>query len=213
MADARRTIIITSFVDTPFDMAKEVHDDDIIICTDGGYDIATSYGIVPSLVIGDLDSVKSEIPESIPVVEFPPEKDFTDLQLAIDVAVENGAQDIEVWGGIGGRLDQTIASMQLLTKYTKEVDWLVIRDGANLAFVIEARPGKTYKLPPKDGWYLSLFSVSNECTGVTLKGVKYTLDNATLINTFPIGVSNEFTDDIGTLTFETGSLLVVCSRK
>lgn len=212
MANTARTVIITSYLETHFNMGKALRDDDIVICTDGGYDIARQYGIRPALVIGDFDSITAKIPEDIPVVEFPPEKDFTDLQLAIDIAIENGCNDVEIWGGIGGRLDQTIANMQLLTKYSKEIDWLVIRDGSNEAFVIDGTNGRKGKLPKRDGWYVSFFSLTEECK-VTVSGVKYPLDHHTLLNTFPLGVSNEFVDDVISIDVESGSLLVVVSRK
>ena len=103
-------IIITSYVDAPFDMKQALTqmEDPYIICTDGGFDLAKQAGITPHLLLGDLDSIQSRIPKELPLKTFPPEKDYTDLELAIHTAIEKKASHVEIWGGIGGRLDHTV---------------------------------------------------------------------------------------------------------
>ena len=106
-------IIITSYVDAPFDMKQALTqmEDPYIICTDGGFDLAKQAGITPHLLLGDLDSIQSRIPKELPLKTFPPEKDYTDLELAIHTAIEKKASHVEIWGGIGGRLDHTVANL------------------------------------------------------------------------------------------------------
>ena len=107
-------IIITSYVDAPFDMKQALTqmEDPYIICTDGGFDLAKQAGITPHLLLGDLDSIQSRIPKELPLKTFPPEKDYTDLELAIHTAIEKKASHVEIWGGIGGRLDHTVANLK-----------------------------------------------------------------------------------------------------
>ena len=85
-------IIITSYVDAPFDMKQALTQmkDPYIICTDGGFDLAKQAGITPHLLLGDLDSIQSRIPKELPLKTFPPEKDYTDLELAIHTAIDLG---------------------------------------------------------------------------------------------------------------------------
>lgn len=212
----RTTIIITSYIESPFDLKEALsrYEDPFIICTDGGFDLAQEYDIRPHLLLGDLDSIKAEIPSDLPLKTFPPEKDFTDLELAIQTAVEQEAAHVEIWGGIGGRLDHTVANLQLLSAYTDEFSTLLLRDGRNKCFVLHAKENAPASLtiPREPDCYLSLFSLSESVEKLTAQGVKYPLQDHTLTRTFPLGVSNEFKQKEAFLSFEKGSLLVVLAK-
>lgn len=211
-------VIITSYIDVPFDMKQALSQitDPFVICTDGGFDLAKQFGITPHLLLGDLDSIQSEIPANLPLKTFPPEKDYTDLELAIQTAVEQEASHVEIWGGIGGRLDHTVANLQLLSRYSDSFQSLHIRDGQNTCFVLNADPAKnapkTLTISRESDCYLSLFSLSETVEGLTARGVKYPLENHTLTRTFPLGVSNEFKQKEAFLSLEKGSLLVVLAK-
>ena len=207
----KRAAIITSYIDTPFPMKDDAESMDIIICTDGGYDLASEQKIRPNFLLGDLDSITSPIPEDIPVIRFNPEKDYTDLQLAIEMALEIGASDIEIWGGIGGRLDHTIANIQLLSNFSEKCQRLILRDGANEAMILSA--GTVHKIEARDGWYFSLFSLSDTCQDLKIEGAKYNVDNFTLTRNYPIAVSNEFASDMVSITVTGGTLLLVLASK
>ena len=212
------TIIITSYIDVPFHMNQALAqiENPYIICTDGGFDLAKQAGIAPHLLLGDLDSIQSEIPADLPLKTFPPEKDYTDLELAIQTAIEENASRVEIWGGIGGRLDHTVANLQLLSRYTDKFQSLRMRDGQNTCFVLNADPAKNapkaLTIPLEEGCYLSLFALSETVEGLTAKGVKYPLENHTLTRTFPLGVSNEFKQKEAVLSLEKGSLLVILAK-
>ena len=212
MSEVTKAIIITSYLENDFNMKNAVTDGDYVICTDGGYDIALEEGITPNILIGDLDSINSKIPEHLPVLRFNPVKDYTDLQLSLDHAVSKGADTVEIWGGIGGRLDQTVANLQLLSRYSKEFSSLLLRDGANEAKVLS--PDRETYITPREGWYFSLFSLSGESTGVTIRNAAYELEGSTLTSDFPLGVSNEFTKNKNAvISYESGTLLLILSRK
>lgn len=212
----RTTIIITSYIESPFDLKKTLsrYEDPFIICTDGGFDLAQEYSIRPHLLLGDLDSIQSEIPSEIPLKTFPPEKDFTDLELAIQTAREQHSAHVEIWGGIGGRLDHTVANLQLLSSYADDFHTLLLLDGRNKCFVLHAKEHapKSLTIPREPRCYLSLFSLSETVEKLTVQGVKYPLEDHTLTRTFPLGVSNEFKQKEAFLSFEKGSLLVVLAK-
>lgn len=210
---SKNAVIITSFIDYPLDIKSEVSDDDIIICTDGGYDIALEYNLRPHLLLGDFDSITSRLPDDVPIQRFNPEKDFTDLDLALKKADEMGASHVKILGGMGGRLDHTVANIQILTCFSPKFESLIIKDGRNTCFAYTGNPQKNHTIPMEENSYLSLFSLSEECTGLSIKGVKYPLQNHTLTSTFPLGVSNEFTEKNAVLSFENGILLVIISKK
>lgn len=211
-------IIITSYIDAPFDMKQALTQikDPFVICTDGGFDLAKQVGITPHLLLGDLDSIQSKIPADLPLKTFPPEKDYTDLELAIQTALELSASFVEIWGGIGGRLDHTVANLQLLSCYTDKFDSLQMRDGQNRCFVLNATTAentlKTLTIPREEDSYFSLFSLSETVEGLNVSGVKYPLEHHTLSRTFPLGVSNEFQQKEALLSLEKGSLLVILAK-
>ncbi len=206
-------VIITSFIDAKLDIKQFTDTADFVICLDGGYDIAAAGNITPDLILGDLDSLTGSLPEGVPVERFKPEKDFTDLELALKKSLQLNAKNITIIGGIGGRLDHTIANIQLLSNYTESFDSLVMIDGINKCFVLNSTQKKGITIPYEPDKYLSLFSLSAKCTGVSVSGVKYPLDDHVLTNVFPLGVSNEFKEKDAALCIKDGTLLVVISKK
>lgn len=215
-----KAIIITSYIEHPFPMKQKIGADDFIICTDGGYDIAKKNKIRPHLLLGDFDSVSGDydslarnLSHKIDILKFNPEKDFTDLDLALKEAYRRRFSHVEIWGGLGGRLDHTVANLQILTHYSRQFEALQILDGRNRCFVFYGDPQKTHTIPRQESSYLSLFSMSEQCCGLSISGVKYPLQDHILTRTFPLGVSNEFTDTQAELTLTDGTLLVVISYK
>ena len=104
-----KAIIITSFIESEIDITRHIRNDSFVICTDGGYDIASAHGIKPDLLLGDFDSIESELPKNVKIERFSPEKDYTDLDLALKTAVSSGSDDVTILGGIGG-LAYTVAA-------------------------------------------------------------------------------------------------------
>ena len=207
-------VIITSYIDTNLSLSQLVNAADFIICLDGGWDIAAKESITPDLILGDMDSLTGILPENVPVERFNPEKDFTDLELALKRAVKLDAKNVRIIGGIGGRLDHTIANIQLLSQYTNCFDSLTMEDGRNKCFVLNEEQNTGITLPAESGSYFSVFSLSEECTGLNIINAKYPLNNFTLPRTRSLCVSNEFVNKKdAVISIENGTLLVVISKK
>lgn len=208
----KKAIIVTSYMENSINFNYSASASDYVICTDGGYDIALEHSLCPDLLLGDFDSVKSPLPKDIETLRFKPEKDFTDLDLALKQAADRSIDTVEIWGGIGGRLDHTIANIQLLSNYSSMFKNLVMYDSRNKCFCITAASPETIIIPAETDSYISLFSLSDTVT-VSASGVKYPLHNHSLERIFPLGVSNEFVSDTAELIVKNGTLLIVISKK
>lgn len=186
-------------------------DGDFVICADGGYDRAVAFGCKPDLVVGDFDSSScSENDMTCEVIRLNPEKDDTDMISAARIGLKRGYRNFKVYGGFGGRFDHTLANIQLLAFLLENGAEGTILDGAHTIWMIENR---TLEIQRRSDCYLSVFAFSDTCSGVTLRGVKYPLDEAVLTPAYPIGVSNEFTEPKASVTVKQGRLLVVLAPK
>ena len=181
---------------------------DFVIACDAGYIHAQRADIVPDVIIGDFDSYLGDMPGGVEIIRTKPEKDDTDTMMALKLAIRRGYRRIMLVGALGGRIDHMLANISLIAfAATKGAD-LQIVDGHHQIFAV--RDGK--RRVPRSSWRnLSVFAFDTECTGVTLRGVKYPLEGAVLTNTFALGVSNEFTEDIAEISVESGILIVVLS--
>lgn len=207
-------VIITSYIDANMSLSSITKDADFIICLDGGWDIAAEENIMPDLIMGDMDSLIGKLPENIPTERFTPEKDYTDLELALMKSIELNGENITVIGGIGGRLDHTIANIQLLSQYTDSFDSLIMMDRKNKCFVLNENQKKGTVIKAETDSYFSAFSLSEECLGLTIKNAKYPLLNHTLPRTGSLCVSNEFINEKdAVISIKDGTLLVVISKK
>jgi len=186
--------------------------EDYVIAADGGYAALTSHGITPDLVVGDFDSLSPDLFGAVSnhpnVIRSPAEKDETDMMLAVRQGLDLGYKTFVINGGLGGRLDQTIANIQILT-YIAEKDahgTLLGPDSCVTAIKnneIKLSPGKNQR------GTISIFCAGDKAEGVTLKGLKYPLENAVILNTYPIGVSNEFIGIPATISVKNGTLIVI----
>ncbi len=205
--DVNRCVIIAAGeMESDFDARSVIDDDAFIICADGGYDTALSLGVTPHLFVGDMDSVLSP-PDGVQQVLSPAEKDDTDTMLAVKIAIKRGYRHITILAGLGGRLDHTIANLQTLLYCAKNGVYAVLAGKRNSAFVIK---DEVVTVPAREG-FVSVFSLTERCEGVTLKGLRYPLCDALVTNSFPIGVSNEFCEPVAEISVRTGCLLVVFS--
>jgi thiamine pyrophosphokinase len=190
--------------------------EDFIICADGGlnnligYDgrqqpAAKTLGLSCDLLIGDLDSLE-EIPEGVEVIRLNREKDETDTFAAVREGIKRGYARFHFHCCTGGRADHTIANVQLLA-------WLAERGLRGFLYdrdsVMTAVTDGSISLPQRESGLISVFSLTDKSIGVNLRGLKYPLADATVTNTFPIGVSNEFTGKESSVSVERGTLLVV----
>ncbi len=187
-----------------FGFNVEISPDDTVIAVDGGYKVLRKLGISPDYVVGDFDSLGT-VPKGENVTILPAEKDVTDMFTAINLGIEKGCVWFHIYGGTGGRLDHTIANFQLLRCFAEKGITLFFYGDS---FAVTALKDGMITLIGEKGKYVSVFSLTDRSEGVTLKGLKYELKNHTLTNSFPLGVSNEFTDKTAEISVENGVLAV-----
>jgi thiamine pyrophosphokinase len=176
-----------------------------VIAADGGLEKLKDLGVTPDLILGDFDSL-GEHPEADNVITFPVEKDDTDTMLAIKEALRRGYQTLWISGGMGGRLDHTVANLQsLLYAAVNEARAYLISDTQTATVLVSGEAVFSDKCQGK----LSVFSLGDVAEGVTLRGLYYNAEDITLSNTFPLGVSNAFTDEAAIVSVKKGSLLLI----
>lgn len=196
--------------------------EDLVICADGGLSLARRAGVEPDWIVGDFDSSDALPPEEAKpgsegraweftldgkrVIRVRPEKDDTDLALAVAQGRKLGYTEFVVYGALGGRFDHSIANVQMLTGCALEGIHVLLRDRQNEVSAL--CPGELV-IPKGEYHYFSLFSMTEECTGVTIRGAAYPLEDATLTNRFPLGVSNEVAEEQAVVSLKTGVLLVI----
>ena len=199
-------MIISGGTFTPLPQPDETT---FVIACDRGYTYARRCGIRPDLLVSDFDSYDGPVDPEIPLQRFPSEKDDTDTMIAIRAALERGFREAVLYCALGGRLDHTLANLQSLA--------FALSHGLRLRIVSEDTEvlllqNGTLSLPRREGFALSVFAFSDRCRGVSLHGTKYTLTDAELENSFPLGVSNEWAEDAATVSITGGTLLIVLSK-
>lgn len=178
---------------------------DLLIAADGGLASLERLGEEPDLVVGDFDSL-GRVPRGEKVTVLPREKDDTDTMYALRLGLERGFRRFLIYGGLGGRLDHTVANLQTLVYLNRQGAFgLLAGEGMCAVAVTEG----TLVFPAGLRGYCSVFSAMGEAGGVTLEGLKYPLDRADLTGAFPLGVSNEFTGVPARVRVEKGTLLVL----
>lgn len=162
--------------------------DDYIIAADGGYTHLRNLGIEPDVLIGDFDSLEV-IPEHRNLIQHSPIKDDTDMALAAAYAAREGYRRFLIYGGLGGRLDHTMANLMLLNSMAKAgLEVYLAGEGSIITAVSEER----VVFPKEFTGMISVFCLGEPCTGVTEYGLKYGLDDEELKSGMTLGVSNEF---------------------
>ncbi|MCQ2416695.1 MAG: thiamine diphosphokinase [Oscillospiraceae bacterium] len=178
------------------------------ICADSGLQLADRLGIKPDWVLGDFDSL-GEVPKHLPHMIAPVEKDDTDTMLAVRCALEKGYRDIRIYGAFGGRLDHTFANFQVLEFICQHEGTGMLCGVHDCAYMLKS--GGVLHLPKRNNTTLSLFSWSEQCEDVCIRGVHYPLEQGILKRSFPLGVSNEITAEQAEIICGKGLLLVICS--
>lgn len=188
-------------------LAGEITDDAYLVAADSGLDTALSWGYDVDLVVGDLDSVSAQALEATTatIERHPPDKDATDLDLALQAAMRLEPDRVVVLGGQAGRFDHLMGTVLLLTSdrwADVELEWVASR-----ARVRVMRAGAT--LHGAVGTLLTLLAVDGPATGITTTGLRWNLVDATLMAGSTLGVSNVFTAPVATVRMASGLLLAI----
>ena len=180
---------------------------DFIIAADGGYTALKSHGVSPDLIVGDFDSLK-ETPDHPNIMHSSAEKDDTDMMLAVKQGLKRGYKVFVINGGLGGRLDQTLANIQILTSISDSNAHGVLL-GQDVCVTAIKNGELRFNRNTKKGSTISIFCAGGKAEGVTLQGLKYPLEKATLSSNYPLGVSNEFTGAPAVVSVDNGTLIIM----
>ena len=183
---------------------------DLILAADAGWINARKCGVTPQILLGDFDSLgEPDVPNGVELIRVPVEKDDTDTQLAVQVALERGAHEIVLIGGLDGRLDHTLSSLAILEYLDLKHIHAHITSGQNRVRFL--RNNST--LIARGGFrYLSLIAADPKVKGVSVEGCKYPLKKATLSRLKQYAVSNELTGNCALIDVRRGGLWLVESN-
>ena len=182
---------------------------DFVIAADAGLCYLEQCGIAADLVIGDFDSINA-LPAHPNTMALNPEKDDTDMLAAVREGIKAGYSVFHIYCGTGGRIDHTIANLQVLSYLAQNGMQGYLFDKDSVMTAITNQKITFDKIP---SGYISVFSYTEKAEGVYLQGLKYELNNATLTNTFPLGVSNEFIGKESSVSVAAGTLLIVFPKE
>ena len=185
-------------------LARPVDASDYILAADGGLTHLQRLGITPHGMIGDFDSL-GYIPEGAQV--FPVEKDDTDSMLAVRKGLELGCRRFEIYGALDGdRLDHTIANLQALTFLSEHgaTGYLV-----GLKYIATTVCSSTIRFSSEAKGIVSVFCLGKDAENVSLRGLKYPMENGVLHGGFPLGVSNRFVGETAEISVGSGILTVL----
>ncbi len=186
-------------------------DGDLVIAADSGYGNAVKLGVTPAVVMGDFDSWdESKLPPDVEKISFPPKKDLTDTQLAVDYAVKQGCRQIVLIGGLSGRLDHTLSNLAILEDLDAKKLRGLITDGMNRVRFLRNDSAIIPSCPHFR--YLSLLAADEKLKGVEMDGCLYPLKNATLKRTAQYAVSNEITGNCAFVSIRRGGAWIVESK-
>ena len=189
---------------------------DCLLAADRGMKFCYESGIMPDYVMGDFDSISGEIVEyyrgleAVQLIEFQPEKDDTDTEIAIRKAMELGTSCLVILGALGGRMDHCIANIHLLKLVMDAGVECHLVDEQNDICLISA--GCELKKDAQYGKYISFLPFTDQVEGITLEGFKYPLQNYTMKKGTSLGVSNEIQENIAKVSLKKGILLMIQSK-
>ena len=213
MATERAVLFANGEMRIPAVVKEMLHPSDYLVCVDGGLRHLKRLGLQPHLVIGDLDSISAgevlELErEQVRIQRYPVDKDETDLELALLAVVKEGYWSILVVAALGGRLDQTLGNLCLLTLPELSDCSIRMEDGVEEAFII--RTQETVLGQPGDT--VSLLPLAGNVTGVVTRGLRYPLHGETLLFDRTRGISNLMLENQAVIQVASGILLAIHTR-
>ncbi|MGV8904982.1 MAG: thiamine diphosphokinase [Acetobacterium sp.] len=178
-----------------------------IICADGGANFTRKIGLMPNMILGDMDSISDETLsyyKDTEIRRYPVCKDETDTALAISHAIEIGATEVIIFGALGTRMDHSLGNIYLLTRFLKPGIQGMIVNEKNVIFLVENK--KTLNLPI--GTVISLLPLGGEVEGLNIEGFKYPIANGKMTLENPYGISNVVIGKQQMISLKKGILLV-----
>ncbi|HBN95603.1 MAG TPA: thiamine diphosphokinase [Firmicutes bacterium] len=206
----RSALILASGDDVPCTPWQLVNDDVVVICADGGARLARAWGITPQIILGDQDSLDEATEEywqskTIPFQRVSAVKDQTDMDLAVDYALGQGATSITLVGGWGSRIDHALGNVELLYRLALGgvQNWLLTKEHRLSAFC------KEFRAKVNLGSVVSLIPLSPEVLRVSTTGLLYPLHGVTLHKGSTLTISNVDADADISVRIADGVLLAI----
>ncbi|MCD8327096.1 MAG: thiamine diphosphokinase [Lachnospiraceae bacterium] len=190
-------------------------DTDYVIAADGGLLYCGILEVEPNLVIGDFDSLDEELRRAVEELEriapekvkrLPEEKDDTDMMAAVREGLALGYRRFYMYAACGGRLEHTLANIQILKYLKNRGAEGFICDGSSMYLLVQ---DEEIALKETLEGYVNIFCMGDSARGVTVRNLKYELNGVELTDDFPLGISNEFIGKSATISVEEGTLLVM----
>jgi len=206
----RAIIIANGEINNISIIEQSICEGDYIIALDGGLKYVDKAGIKPNVIVGDFDSVDMGLVEkyrlkNVELQSFPVRKDFTDMEIGIDIAAKAGAEEIVLLGALGGRLDHALGNVLNMQQAANMGISISIIDEAQHVFLL--KKGRKFKY--KKDTTISIIPLTEQVTGVKTTNLSYPLNNETLFMGFSRGLSNVFDEDEAEIIFSGGILLVI----
>ncbi len=176
-----------------------------VVAVDAGFAHLHAVNVQPDVALGDFDSLGFE-PAAALVKSYPSHKDKSDLELAFDFVREEAFDSVEVYGALGGRLDHTLANLQIFARFAEDGLRVVAIDATSALRVLVGP--SSFELPYTEKGVVSVFSANDVASGVSEFGLEYPLENAQLTNRTSLGLSNELVGKPASVHVESGTLYV-----
>jgi thiamine pyrophosphokinase len=208
----RAVIFANGNIENQDHVAAILRSEDYLIAADGGAEHCKNLNLKPDVVIGDMDSISRGVEKGLhesgtKFISYPEDKDKTDLELALSYTQKIGADEILLFGILGGRLDMTVANLLLLAKDEWSDVSISVVEGGDTAYLINNTV--PVSLVGKIGDKVSLIPLSGRVEGVSTSGLRWKLNDDILYFGDTRGVSNELSASTGDITVRSGKLLIV----
>ncbi|MCP3955162.1 MAG: thiamine diphosphokinase, partial [Desulfobacterales bacterium] len=195
---------------------KHVPPDALIIAADGGAEYCRKLDLVPDVIVGDMDSLERDSAtiaafKDTEIIRHPTRKDATDLELAIRLALARGAQSLIILGALGGRWDMSIGNLFLLA--LPELAKISVRLVDGPQEIVWLTGKKTAVFHGDQGDTLSLIPTCANVSGITLEGLEYPLEKATLAYGTSRGISNVLKSKRASVALDSGTLVCILIHK
>jgi len=209
----RAVLFSNGEVPDPLRMRSVLQVDDTIVSADGGIRHLLALGRDPHILIGDMDSIDPHLLSSLEekgteILRYPPAKDQTDLELAINILQERGFNEVLIVGALGGRMDQTLANVWLLAERSNTAFDISFDDGCERVYLVQ----NILAVSGQPGDLISLIPYAARVTGINTDGLEYPLHNETLFPEKTRGLSNVLLANQARITIKTGRLLCIHRR-
>ncbi|ADL12703.1 thiamine diphosphokinase [Acetohalobium arabaticum] len=190
-----------------------INNDDFIVCADGGTEYTYRLGIEPNLILGDLDSISSQIlkyyrNQNVEWQQYPARKNKTDTQLVIEELIKKGYKKIIIFAALGGRFDHSLGNLYLLEGLHQSDITIKLVSSEEIIEVI--KDNKIIK--NKINRTISLLPLTKKVTNIHLSGFEYELDGTTFYRGNTLGLSNIIRDKKASIKFDTGTLLIIINK-